>query len=134
MNAHVKERDTIIERYWPLVVRMSFALALANLLAAILVAMGGARIHPLFSDPLAWMFFAVSGLALLAQSGMMLVMSHFLWGAGDARNRRATPAAAWLRLPLERSHDTVRLRSRQHMRSHREMTARRSAGRPFSRP
>ncbi len=25
--------------------------------------------------PLAWMFFAVSGLALLAQSGMMLVMS-----------------------------------------------------------
>ena len=38
----VKERDTIIERYWPLVVRMSFALALANLLAAILVAMGGA--------------------------------------------------------------------------------------------
>ena len=81
------------------------------------------------------MFFAVSGLVLLAQSGMMLVMRPFFpLGAGDARNRRATPAATWLRLPLERSHDTVRLRSRQHMRSHREMTARRSAGRPFSRP
>ena len=116
MNAHVKERDTIIERYWPLVVRMSFALALANLLAAILVAMGGARIHPLFSDPLAWMFFAVGGLALLAQSGMMLVIDHFLWGPA-MRNRRATPAAAWLHLPLERSHDTVRLRSRQHAQS-----------------
>ena len=97
MNAHVKERDTIIERYWPLVVRMSFALALANLLAAVLVAMGGARIHPLFSDPLAWMFFAVSGLALLAQSGMMLVMSHFLWGPAMreiAVPRRRQPGSA----------------------------------------
>lgn len=134
MNPASNSPQSAVEVLWPFVVSAVFGLSLLNFAAAAAIAFAGRDIHPLFSDPHAWMFFAVTGVGLFAQAVMMLAMSHYLWGEGDGRNRNTARVMSFVRLPLTGAYATARLRARQRIAGHRERP-RRSAWEPiFRRP
>jgi hypothetical protein len=65
------EREVLLQRLWPWLMRLTVALALVNLVIALVVRLWGPSLHPAFVDSHTWLLFLVTGLSLGAQAFMM---------------------------------------------------------------
>ena len=113
----------MLERVWPLAMFAAAALAMLNLLAAVVVALFGASLHPAFADGQAWVLFAAAGAAMLMQTFLMFLMYRNLWMRLHRGEAYLAGRGASLRLPITRAlaHPSVRRRIRvvRHAGRHR---------------
>jgi len=96
------EREALLQRLWPWLMRLTVALALVNLVIALVVRLWGPSLHPAFVDTHTWLLFLVTGLSLGAQAFMMAYVRRVL-GDGDGRDHGASIANARARRRLRRS-------------------------------
>ncbi|WP_230970916.1 hypothetical protein [Nitrogeniibacter aestuarii] len=112
-----EQRETLILRVWPWLTRLAVAMAVGNLLMAVVVRLWGPALHPVFVDPHTWLLFLVTGLSLAAQAGLMRYTQHVLMR--EAANLQARLGAR------ERHRRIVHRKTRllRHLGRHRRVGA-----------
>lgn len=65
------DREALLQRLWPWLVRLTAALACVNLGIAFVVRVWGPSLHPALVDTHTWLLFLVTGVSLGAQALMM---------------------------------------------------------------
>jgi len=83
------DRDALLQRMWPWLMRLTTVLAVLNLVIALVVRVWGPSLHPAFVDTHTWLLFLVTGASLGGQALMMRFVRRVLGDEGDgARHRR----------------------------------------------
>lgn len=96
------EREALLQRLWPWLIRLTAALAAANLVIAVVVRVWGPSLHPAFVDSHTWLLFLVTGLSLGAQAFMMRYVRRVL-GEGAGHDDGASACHVRLRRRWRRS-------------------------------
>lgn len=121
--------DVRLHAGWRILEGVLAALALTNLLLAVVVRWLGASLHPLFADPDTALLFLVTGLGLLAHAGLLALMRWRLCVPGEEGRRGVRRLRAFMRLPVHRDFAAARRLARLRMRG-RPMPRRHGAGYP----
>ncbi len=121
--------DPAIVALWRRAESLLCGLGAANLTVAVVVKLGGADLHPLFSDPDAPLLFLVTGFGLLAHAGLLAVMRWRLRSTPASGRRPLRRLRGFMRLPIHADYAGQRgsARLRRHARP---LTRRLAAKRP----
>lgn len=93
------DTEPTLLRVWPWLARLTIALAVLNLVAALVIRIGGAALHPMFADTHTWLLFLVTGLSLSAQAVMMAITLRVLRSEGARPGIRRRVAHRAVRMP-----------------------------------
>lgn len=115
--------DSAGKAAWCAIERWLAGLAVLNLLAALVVGLLGAALHPMFSDPDAALLFLVTGLTVTVHVVVLAAMRRQLSEPAGARPHALRQARSFMRLPLAAEFAPARRTARLRMR-----------GRPLPRP